>query len=507
MINRSHWKGSLAGNFAFSFGSQTVVIATAFACIHPLIDKLGNEAFGLLSLLWLIIGYFSLFDLGIGQAVTKYVSEAIAKGERAVAAALIRRAAKLTFLLGMAGSVIVVIISLIGVERFFTISEQLKGESRNVLLLLSICLPATLLQGSLRGIPMAFNRFGPISVAQAVSGVIQWGGAVLAAYSGGGLLGVVIVTIISRYFLLSVYGWLISRLIPEVFRRTSSLDRETTKRFLRFGGWVSVSQLIAPTLTFMERFIIGTLLSLSWVTFFAIPSEIVVRLLIVPMSIVNALFPFMSRNWILQAGKQQVKMVYQRSVKYLYLAVVPIVFFLIFFSRDIFSIWLGVEFVEKSSLILVVLAVGYLFNSLSQIPNIALLALGRPDLPAKISLVQLPLYTGVFIACTMMWGILGSAVAWLIRVSIESLVLFGFTNRLMHDIAISNDLSYFWKATVFLAVAGIFILVGQLNSLSFTVQGLIILVTGIVYVLGLWYFAFDEEDRQFVQRYTLRASR
>src|SRR4051812_26259804 len=40
-----------------------------------LVHQLGAERFGLLSLGWVLIGYFGLFDFGLGRALTKMVAE------------------------------------------------------------------------------------------------------------------------------------------------------------------------------------------------------------------------------------------------------------------------------------------------------------------------------------------------------------------------------------------------------------------------------------------------
>lgn len=48
---------------------------SAILAIPILIKNIGSESFGILSLIWVFIGYFSLFDLGLGRAVTKLVSE------------------------------------------------------------------------------------------------------------------------------------------------------------------------------------------------------------------------------------------------------------------------------------------------------------------------------------------------------------------------------------------------------------------------------------------------
>jgi O-antigen/teichoic acid export membrane protein len=65
-------------SFLNLFGLAVPMLA-AFITIPFLIRNLGTDRFGVLNLVWLIVGYFSLFDMGIGRAITKFVSERLGK--------------------------------------------------------------------------------------------------------------------------------------------------------------------------------------------------------------------------------------------------------------------------------------------------------------------------------------------------------------------------------------------------------------------------------------------
>jgi len=56
-------------------------MAIAVVAIPPLIRGIGAARFGILSLAYIIIGYFSLFDLGIGRALTKLIADQLGAGE------------------------------------------------------------------------------------------------------------------------------------------------------------------------------------------------------------------------------------------------------------------------------------------------------------------------------------------------------------------------------------------------------------------------------------------
>src|SRR5207237_10524999 len=72
-------------------------------------------------------------------------------------------------------------------------------------------------------------------------------------------------------------------------------DRSAVRQLLRFGGLVSISQVVGPILTHIEKFIIGSVLTLSAVAFYSVPYNLVWAFTIIPGSISGVLFPTFSR--------------------------------------------------------------------------------------------------------------------------------------------------------------------------------------------------------------------
>ena len=63
-------KNSFINLFGYIFPALVAIIT-----LPILINFLGIERFGVLSLAWMITGYFSFFDFGIGRALVKLLSE------------------------------------------------------------------------------------------------------------------------------------------------------------------------------------------------------------------------------------------------------------------------------------------------------------------------------------------------------------------------------------------------------------------------------------------------
>ena len=65
---------------AATLGSQVLPLTVGLLLVPRIISGLGIERFGILSLAWLVLGFFTMFDLGIGRATTRMMVEAIVIG-------------------------------------------------------------------------------------------------------------------------------------------------------------------------------------------------------------------------------------------------------------------------------------------------------------------------------------------------------------------------------------------------------------------------------------------
>ena len=66
----------------WSLMGTVVPMFAALAAIPWLMHYLGQERLGVLSLVWVVVGYFSFLDMGLGRAVTVAVAACRAGGQR-----------------------------------------------------------------------------------------------------------------------------------------------------------------------------------------------------------------------------------------------------------------------------------------------------------------------------------------------------------------------------------------------------------------------------------------
>lgn len=104
------------------------------------------------------------------------------------------------------------------------------------------------------------------------------------------LVPVVAALIAARLFSWFAYVVLCLRVEPEL-RRSVSINWQMFKPLISFGGWVTVSNIISPLMVYLDRFLIGAVLTMTAESYYATPYEVVTRLLIIPGTLMGVMFP------------------------------------------------------------------------------------------------------------------------------------------------------------------------------------------------------------------------
>ena len=69
-------------NVIYNFLAQASLLTLSIFSSPYVINKLGTESYGLLAIVSVFVGYFSLLDLGFGVSIVKYISEYTAKDDK-----------------------------------------------------------------------------------------------------------------------------------------------------------------------------------------------------------------------------------------------------------------------------------------------------------------------------------------------------------------------------------------------------------------------------------------
>jgi len=97
------------------------------------------------------------------------------------------------------------------------------------------------------------------------------------------------------------------------------------------------------------------------------------------------------------------------------------------------TVWIGSDFGDTSSTILRILIIGYIFNSLAQIPFATIQASGKARITAMLHLIELVPYLLLMIIAVKYFGITGAAIVWSSRMIVDFFLLFMLNNRVINN--------------------------------------------------------------------------
>src|ERR1700686_509306 len=493
----------IAKNSIFNLVGQILPMLVGLLTIPYIVRGLGTEQYGIFSIATMLLGYFSIFDLGLSRATVKFVAENLSPERIHKVPELVWTSLSLLVAIGTLGGILAAIFVPVSVTHFFKMPPSLAGEARIALFVLCASMPIMLGNDALRGVLEASQRFDLVNYVKVPASVLFYLVAALVIPFGMHVAGIVSLLVAIRLVSTLAYLLLCFRTIPELGSRFR-VSKASLGPLATFGGWLMVTNVTGPVFTYVERFMIASLLSVGLLTFYSAPYELVSKLLIFPMSIVPSLFPYFSYHGTRKSS--EVSEVTSRTIKYLFLVLTPPAAIFIFFARDIMNLWLGPQFAEWSTVVLQLFTLICFFNAFAYVPYTSVQALGRPDLKAKLDLVALPTY------CLVAWwllkhdGINGAAFAKLLVTVADCMILFVFAFKLR-----AFSLRDCVSGPLFRAIAlsgGLLAFVFGIESLHlkflFTIPLVILCLA--VYALMFWILAIDGEDRMMIYALRTRAA-
>jgi O-antigen/teichoic acid export membrane protein len=419
----------LGRSAAWTLAGQLIPIILGIAAFPYLIQRLGTDRFGMLTLIWLLAGYLGFLDLGLGRALTKYAADLLAKGREEEIPPMAVRALWVMLGLGAAvGLALFVLAPWLAYDVLHT-PPYLRAEVASSIRLVALMVPFITSTAALNGLLAAYQRFDVINAIGMPLSALSYGVPLLVAFIAPTLPAVVASLAVIR-----VVGWALTAYFCR--RRTPTLSFARGQkssvgvgRLLAFGGWVSVAGFVGPMLVYLDRFLLGAWVTMTEVAYYTTPYSVVTRLLIFPAAAAQVLFPAFATTS--DADPERLEVLVDRGIRAICLAVFPIAFLAILFARPALDLWLGAQFAANSFVVLQVIALGVFINAPAVVPNSVIAAVGRPDLVAKLYLAELVPYLLLLWVLAHAFGIQGVAAAWTIRCACDAALLLVVTRHVV----------------------------------------------------------------------------
>jgi O-antigen/teichoic acid export membrane protein len=476
----------------WNLGGIILPAIVAVFSIPFLTRGLGTDQFGILTLVSVVIGNLNIFDFGLGRALTKLVAEYFGSDKDLTIPPLFWTSFLLTLLLGIVAGFGLAAFSPWLVTRVLKIPPSIQADTLTTFRLLAFTMPAIVSTIALRGFLEGCHRFDLLNLVRVPVNVSSYLGPLLVLPFSHRIVPITVVLLISRWL-----GWMAHLSMcflaaPDVWR-ARSVQGAPLRAMFGLGSWMTVTNLIAPVLVVLDRFIIGAIVSVAAVAYFATPFEVVTRLLIVPGAVVGVLFPAFSASLV--QSPQRTAALFERSQKYLLLVLFPAVLLLVGFGREGLRLWLGQAFVDNSTRVLQLLSIGVFFNGMAFVSTGQVEGAGRPDISARFHILELPLYLITLWVLLHRYGIVGASLAWLLRTGIDSFLLLWAAGHVLP----ANRGPARRLAFLMLAAGGLLIVLVFLPSLWLRFSYVAVVTTAFSSLA--WSHLLDSRERSFVYKW------
>ncbi len=326
-----------------TFTGWTATIANGligFFLVPFLILRLGKEAYGLTALVGSIIGLTSILDLGLRAALSRQLAEQIARKDKQRFNELASSALMLYLVMGGACAAI-----LFGfapaLARAFKVSEHLMpqavflirwyGSGSVLLAFIGPVFSATLI---------GLNRFDLLNIRQTF--IVLLRGACLfliLGFSGAGLHGWAIITLVAAVAILVVNGVTAYRLWPDMRLSWKLFHVASLKPIFQLGGYMFALQITSLLSVQSDPLILSTFLGPAAVALYspALALTAVFRPLV--LTLADQIHPLATRLHVAQ-NQSNLQAVLLRGTRYTLLMGVPACVLLGVFAEPITRIWL-----------------------------------------------------------------------------------------------------------------------------------------------------------------------
>jgi O-antigen/teichoic acid export membrane protein len=421
----------LARNTILNLLGATAPFLAAIFAVPILVHHLGDERYGVMTLAWLVIGYFAVFDLGLGSAATKLIADALGANQSGTIAAIAWTSLTMMAVFGVLGGVTIAAVSPWLVHRVLNIPRPLQSEALHTFWMLAVVFPLIISGGTLGGMLAAFQRFDLLNFVGVPFGFFSYLAPLVVLVFSHSVFWIAAALVGGRAASWVVLLFLCTRAFPP-FGRRIVVRRAMIAPLFSFGGWVTVSGITGPVMDYFDRFFISAMTSVAAIAYYSVPFQAVVKLNIVPRALASVMFPALSTE--LAADPARAARLFDRAATYVFIAVFPPALVAAAFAQEIMTLWIGSGFSARSFWVMRWIAVAVMVNGLANLPYTLVQAAHRPDLTAKFHMAEVPVYLAGLWLGLRLFGVQGAALVYLVRVVLDAALLYWAAARILPDV-------------------------------------------------------------------------
>lgn len=253
---------------AFAIG----VLITFFLTPYVL-HQIGDERYGAWAIILSLTGYYGLLDLGLRAGITQYVTRHYCKGD----IGRMNQAASSGLVLHLGCAVVILLVTFVSASvapALGIFTPDVKSDARWCILILGTSTAVQLVLFPFSVVLTAQQRFDLTTAVSVTCRVLSAIVTYVMLRLGWGLIGLCIANAASAAIEYSIRVWIAFRVMPDQRISLTRATREGFRECLGFGIWSSVLAVMHLVLNFSDALVIGFLMPLSAIAFFALANNL-----------------------------------------------------------------------------------------------------------------------------------------------------------------------------------------------------------------------------------------
>jgi len=408
-------------NILLNSGSNVAIlfvkIALTFIMAPILIHNLGGYDYGLWEMLGAVIGYMGMLDMGMKPAISRFSAKYQAKNDHVNQQLLLSTAFAFMLFLGV---ILAITFTIWGLRFPDSIAQEGMETQRYTFLCLILAVqflfvfPGYVAESILEG-KQKYHIKNLVTLINSLIGsaciyvlITPENGLILLA--GINAIGLSTKYVVYFYILRSKrFGSL------KIFGTKPS--KHKLKELMLFGGKSLIQGISSRIENATDSIVIGSILGPASVPFYSIPANLVAYIRTLSHTLTHVFMPIFSEisthenTYLLQN-------IYIKVSKYVIGFVLMISLGVILLGADFIGIWIGSEYTQNLSILLIILVTFTAIPLLNPLGSRYLTAINKHAIYAKLTPISACINLAASLLLIHTWGVLGVAIGSLIPVCI-----------------------------------------------------------------------------------------
>ncbi|MFK5891813.1 MAG: oligosaccharide flippase family protein [Pseudomonadota bacterium] len=382
-----------------------------FLLLTPyMINKLGVEGFGVVTIIQVVTGYMAMFNFGFSEAIIKSVAENHERDDNHVMRILLVGFV-LFICVGLLGGLIIYFISDWLVYDLLQVPDDLKADASAGLKIGSLIFFLQMIAEFYRGSAIGCQRFDIPNISRIIRISISGALIVLALSNGGGIESVMEATLIGL-----LVGLLINIFWMNIIMPMKIVEGDYKVLFLEifhFSKHIFSVRLTGMISNKISHFFLGSMSSVANIALYEIPVRVGETGAVFMNRVLQVMYPSFSK--LKKDGENdKIENMINSILSIQLLISLPVMLMFVLEAETLLAIWINADFAEKSSGIILLVAITYLMSSLTNIHTFAAMSFDMPSIVAKYNFIRMIITLILVYPSIKYFGLIGAASVLLI---------------------------------------------------------------------------------------------